>query len=115
MATKRSQDFSRLPGPLLELVAGCFRALGDPTRLALLQALREGEKTVQDLVACTPWTQPNISRHLSILARAGMVHRAKRGAFVHYRVADGRIFTLCEGVCSHLDRALGKFSTARSR
>jgi DNA-binding transcriptional ArsR family regulator len=94
---------------VLELVAGCFRALGDPTRLGLLRALKAGDKTVQELVAGTGWTQPNVSRHLSILARAGLVARTKRGAWVHYRVADPRIFFLCEGVCGHVDRMLAGY------
>jgi DNA-binding transcriptional ArsR family regulator len=115
MATRKSNDFSRLPDPLLELVAGCFRALGDPTRLALLRSLKEGEKTVQDLVAGSTWTQPNISRHLSILARSGLVNRAKRGTFVYYGIADTRIFTLCEGVCAHLDRMLDRYAGAPKR
>lgn len=115
MATRKSRDFSRLPEPLLDLVAGCFRALGDPTRLALLRALREGEKTVQDLVAGTGWTQPNISRHLSILARAGLVVRSKRGVFVYYGVVDPRIFTLCQGVCAHVDRMLAGYAAAGRR
>lgn len=71
MAIRKSGDFSRLPRPLLELAAGCFRALGDPTRLLLLRSLKEGRKTVQELVAASDWTQPNISRHLSVLAHSG--------------------------------------------
>ena len=109
MASGKTRDFSSLPEGVLELVAGCFRALGDPTRLALLRALKQGDRTVQDLVVVTGWTQPNVSRHLSILARAGLVARAKRGAFVHYRVADPRIFMLCEGVCGHVDRMLAGY------
>jgi len=115
MATKKRSDFSALPEGLLETVAGCFRALGDPTRLALLRALKEGEKTVQDLVACTHWTQPNISRHLSILARAGLVSRTKRGAFVFYGIADTRIFNICEGVCAHVDRVIHRYAPPTRR
>ena len=115
MATRKSRDFSHLSPPLLELVAGCFRALGDPTRLALLRALREGEKTVQDLVAGTGWTQPNISRHLAILARVGLVVRSKRGVHVYYGVADARVFTLCDGVCAHVDRVLAGYAAAGRR
>jgi DNA-binding transcriptional ArsR family regulator len=115
MATKKSRDFARLPDGLLELVAGCFRALGDPTRLALLRTLKEGDRTVQELVAGTGWTQPNVSRHLSILARAGLVVRTKRGAFAYYGVADRRIFTLCEGVCGHVERVLAGYGPSGKR
>jgi DNA-binding transcriptional ArsR family regulator len=112
MAREKARDFSSLPEGVLELVAGCFRALGDPTRLGLLRALKSGDKTVQELVAGTGWTQPNVSRHLSILARAGLVVRTKRGAFAYYGVADPRIFTLCEGVCGHVERVLGRYQSS---
>ena len=109
MARAEVRDFSSLPDGVLELVAGCFRALGDPTRLSIMRSLKTGDQTVQELVATTGWTQPNVSRHLSILARAGLVARSKRGAFVHYRVADPRIFLLCEGVWGHVDRLLAGY------
>lgn len=109
MARAETRDFSSLPDGVLELVAGCFRALGDPTRLSIMRSLKSGDKTVQELVAATGWTQPNVSRHLSILARAGLLARTKKGAFVHYRVADPRIFLLCEGVWGHVDRLLEGF------
>ncbi len=108
--TKKATDFSELPENKLELVAGCFQALSDPTRLKLLRALKSGEKTVQDLVALFQWTQPNISRHLAILARAGMVTKEKQGPFVYYRIANPRVFSLCDNVCSHVNRMLDGFS-----
>lgn len=109
MTREKGTDFSTLPDGVLELVAGCFRALGDPTRLSIMRSLKTGEKTVQELVASTDWTQPNVSRHLSILAQAGLVARTKQGAFVRYRVADPRIFHLCEGVWGHVDRLLAGY------
>ncbi len=110
MPTKKATDFSELSENKLELVAGCFQALSDPTRLKLLRALKSGEKTVQDLVALFQWTQPNISRHLAILARAGMVTKEKQGPFVYYRIANPRVFSLCDNVCSHVNRMLDGFS-----
>lgn len=94
--------FSGLPEPLVNLVAACFQALADPTRLKILQRLKTGEQSVQQLVADLPWTQPNISRHLSILYRAGLVRKTKAGPFVRYSIADRRILGLCDTVCAHL-------------
>jgi DNA-binding transcriptional ArsR family regulator len=112
MASKKTQNFSNLSDPALELVAGCFQALSDPTRLRVLQVLKAGEKSVQDLVELFTCTQPNISRHLFILTKAGMVTKEKRGAYVLYSIANPRIFDLCDNVCAHvhgmLDSYIGK-------
>ena len=99
---KKATDFSALPDPLLDLVAACFQALSDPTRLKVLRALKVGDRTVQELVAMFNCTQPNVSRHLSILLSAGLVRRKKQGARVYYRIANPRIFPLCDRVCSHV-------------
>ena len=69
-------------------------------------------RSVQDLVELFTCTQPNISRHLFVLTKAGLVKKEKRGAYVLYSVANPRIFDLCEHVCAHvngmLDAYLGK-------
>jgi len=57
----------------LELIAQRFRALADPTRLALLQAMFERERTVQDLCAVTGASQANASKHLALLLEQGLV------------------------------------------
>jgi DNA-binding transcriptional ArsR family regulator len=110
MINKPTGDFSKLPDPMLDLVAGCFQALSDPTRLKILRALKSGSKSVQDLVAMFTFTQPNISRHLLVLTRAGLVHKSKRGPYVHYSVANPRIFGLCEHVCSHVHDVVKGYS-----
>ncbi len=61
-----------------------FRALADETRLRLLAELREGEKTVGDLVAALAVPQPKVSRHLRILKEAGLVSDRKAGRHVLY-------------------------------
>jgi DNA-binding transcriptional ArsR family regulator len=113
MARKTTSDFTKFPEAQIDLVAGCFRALGDPTRLRILRALKAGEMTVHDLVALFTWTQPNISRHLSILSRAGLVRKTKRGPFVYYSISDPRVFHLCDNVCSHIKQALSAYSLTR--
>lgn len=86
----------------LELVAERFRVLGDPVRLSLVQALQEGEKSVADLVALTGASQANVSKHLQLLLRAGVVERRREGLYVYYSVRDSRVFELCDVVCGSL-------------
>ena len=93
-----------LPDPVVELIARRFRALGDPLRIRLVERLMEGEATVQQLVAASGGGQQNVSKHLGVLAHAGVVARRKEGTFVYYRIADEVVFSLCEQVCASLER-----------
>lgn len=115
MASKKIRDFSELPDPALELVAGCFQALSDPTRLKILRALKNENKTVQDLVQLFTFSQPNISRHLSILTKAGLVKKDKQGSYVYYSVANPLIFNLCDNVCAHVRATLAFYSERQPR
>jgi len=110
MTEPKASDFSEISEPMLDLVANCFRALSDPTRLNLLRVLKTGPKTVQELVSRFDWTQPNISRHLSILAAAGMVKKTKRGPYVVYRIANPRVFRLCDMICTHVRCTMRNYS-----
>ncbi|MFB3910152.1 MAG: ArsR/SmtB family transcription factor [Candidatus Eisenbacteria bacterium] len=91
-----------LHGEMLEMVAERFRLLGDPTRLLLLGTLGEGEMPVQEIVVRTGLNQANVSKHLQLLTRAGLLARRKQGLFVYYRVADPQIFDLCDTVCGSI-------------
>ncbi len=86
----------------LELIAGRFRMLSEPTRLKILNTLNEKEMSVTELVAATGASQANISKHLGILLHAGIVSRRKEGLTANYRVSDPTIFDLCDLVCSRL-------------
>ena len=74
----------------LELAAKLFRGLADPSRLSLLDALRNGEKTVSQLVEATGLSQPNTSTHLACLRECGLVLSRQEGRFAFYRIADPR-------------------------
>lgn len=100
MATKRAK--SALSREALELVAQRFRALADPTRLALLQAMFVEEQTVQDLCAITGASQANTSKHLALLLEQGLVARRRDGLFTRYRIADSTLERLCRLVCGSL-------------
>jgi DNA-binding transcriptional ArsR family regulator len=91
-----------LPDDLVELIAERFRALAEPTRIKLLDRLREGEATVLELTALVGTTQQNVSKHLVHLLQAGIVGRRKQGNFVYYRIADDTVYALCEAVCGSL-------------
>jgi ArsR family transcriptional regulator len=83
-------------------VAGQFRLLSEPMRLKILQALSLRPLTVGEIVAATGATQSNISKHLSLLASAGVITRQKDGQFVYYRVSSPLTLKLCELVHKEL-------------
>jgi DNA-binding transcriptional ArsR family regulator len=87
---------------LLELIAERFKALAEPARLRILNALREGEKTVGALMEESGFGQANVSKHLRLLHSLGFVERRKEGLYVHYRLADESVFQLCDIVCGRL-------------
>src|ERR1035441_98384 len=95
-----------LPAPLVELIAERFRVLGEPMRIRLLDALREAPATVQELQQATGASQQNVSKHLGMLLRSGMVSRRKEGNFSLYAIADEGVFDLCEQVCGGMRRQL---------
>ena len=75
----------------LALKAKLFRGLADPSRLAILEALRPGERTVSELVQVTGLTQPNASGHLACLRECGLVTSRQEGRYTYYFLADARI------------------------
>jgi len=93
-----------LPDELAELIARRFKLLGEPMRIKLLDRLRAGEASVQELAAAVGTTQQNVSKHLGALADAGVVGRRKQGNFVYYRVVDDGIWRLCDDVCGSVER-----------
>jgi DNA-binding transcriptional ArsR family regulator len=82
-----------------------FRTLGEPARLAILDALREGERTVGELTTATGQGQASVSRHLAVLHAAGFVRRRREGNFVWYQVADPSVYELCDLVCGRIARS----------
>lgn len=76
------------------VVAKFFRALGDPTRLRLLEFLLHEEHTVTECVAHVGLAQGRVSTHLACLADCGYVHARKAGRHTFYRVADPRVAQL---------------------
>ncbi len=83
-----------LAGDEVDVVAKFFRALGDPTRLRLLEFLLAGEQTVSQCVAHVGLSQSRVSTHLGCLADCGYVAARRAGRFAHYRVVDPRVADL---------------------
>ncbi|MEW6284729.1 MAG: metalloregulator ArsR/SmtB family transcription factor [Chloroflexota bacterium] len=78
----------------IDLQAKLFRGFADPSRLSILLALHEGERTVSDLVETTGFTQPNVSNHLSCLRDCGLVTVRQQGRFAYYSLSDDRVAKL---------------------
>ncbi|MBS0319130.1 MAG: winged helix-turn-helix transcriptional regulator [Proteobacteria bacterium] len=102
-----------MPPEALAEVAAYFQVLSEPTRLAILNLLRNGERNVGDIARACGYTAANISRHLALLTRHGLVAREGRGTAVYYRIADPSVYALCDLVCSNIGRTLG--DTAKKR
>jgi DNA-binding transcriptional ArsR family regulator len=76
------------------VIAKFFRALGDPTRLRLLEFVLHEEKTVSQCIEHVGLAQGRVSTHLACLADCGFVQLRRDGRFAHYRVADPRVADL---------------------
>lgn len=78
----------------LSTKAKLFRGFADRSRLSLVEALRDGPRTVGELVERTGLTQPNTSNHLACLMDCGLIRREQRGRFVYYALSDARVAAL---------------------
>jgi DNA-binding transcriptional ArsR family regulator len=102
-----------LPKEALDQVASYFQALSEPTRLMLLNLLRDGERSVGELAQATGFTIANVSRHLTLLAQRGLVIREGRGTSVFYRIADESVYALCDLVCGNVAQQLERQARGR--
>ena len=98
----KKQAMASVPEAAVADVAAYFRVLAEPTRLRLLQALYEGRRSVGELTEQLDCSMANVSRHLSALARQGMVERVTEGTTAYYSIADPTIYALCDLVCKGL-------------
>jgi len=98
----------------LEQVAAYFQVLAEPTRLRILNLLRRGEHNVGELAQACGYTAANISRHLSLMTKQGIVAREGRGTSVYYRLTDESVDALCDLVCGNIARRLEQASETNS-
>ncbi len=83
-------------GPKLVLTSKFFRALGDPSRLRILDLLLDGAKNVWELVGLVGSSQGRVSNHLACLKQCGFVNAERDGKFVYYSIADEEVRLLLE-------------------
>lgn len=97
-------SFARMSPGVFEIIAERFKAFAEPSRLQILHALRDGERTVSDLVGETGMGQANVSKHLRQLMSCGIVARRKAGLYAYYALADRDVLKLCDIMCGRLER-----------
>ena len=103
-----------LPPEALEEVAAYFQTLSEPTRLQILNFLRDGERNVGELAQLCGYTAANVSRHLALLTQRGLVARDSRGTSAYYRIADESVYALCDLVCGNIARQFEKKAQERA-
>ncbi len=83
-------------------LAGRFKLLGEPMRLKILQSVCHAPRTVNEIVKAAGSTQANVSKHLALLAAAGILERTKDGQCVYYGMKDKLVMRLCALVRAQL-------------
>ena len=97
-----SHPMSLSTDPSFEKAAELFAVLSSATRLRVIRSVCDGEKSVSEILQVVATTQPNLSQHLNMLYRAGVLGRRKDGAQVYYRVIDPRVTEICHSMCDHV-------------
>ena len=96
MAAQNSED------QVFDSVAELFAVLSTPIRLKIISAVCNGEKNVSELLAGIETTQPNMSQHLAMLYRSGVLSKRRDGTQIYYRLQSERVATLCRAVCTQV-------------
>ena len=87
-----------------EAEAEYFKALSHPTRIKIVQYLKEGERCVCEIVPYLKEEQSNVSRHLAALKRAGILSSRKEGVSVYYKVQDENVYKILDLALSSVKR-----------
>jgi DNA-binding transcriptional ArsR family regulator len=87
---------------VFQLAAELFGVLATPMRLRILSTLCDGERSVTQLLEKIDTTQPNLSQHLNVLYRTGVLAKRKEGTQVIYRVQSEKAVALCRAVCTQI-------------
>jgi len=91
----------------IALKAKLFRGFADPTRLAILEILLDGERSVGEIAQATETSMANVSAHLACLTGCGLVQGEKRGKYVYYHLQERRVRDLmkvAEGILANVSR-----------
>ncbi len=95
---------------VLELKAEILKALAQPTRLKILELLRNGEKCICEIVPAINGEQSNISRHISLMQRSHLVTTRKDGVRLMVKVKDPEIFNILDRVSKILKNQMNEQS-----
>jgi ArsR family transcriptional regulator len=87
---------------VFDKAADLFAVMSTPIRLRIISALCQGEKNVGQLLENIGVAQPNMSQHLNILFRSGVLGKRRQGAQVFYRIADETAARVCRAVCTQV-------------
>ncbi len=87
---------------LLKEVSAFFAVLAEPSRLRIMYALCDGEKSVSEVIEFSKSSQANVSRHLGTLHQAGILARRKVGTTVYYSICDDATLEICQRVCGRV-------------
>lgn len=102
MTELHSQNTTDSAEQVFQAAAELFGVLSTPVRLRVLSVLCDGEQTVTQLVEKIGCSQPNLSQHLNVLYRTGIVAKRKEGTAVIYRVQSERALAICRSVCTQV-------------
>jgi DNA-binding transcriptional ArsR family regulator len=94
MADEMNEVFDR--------AAALFAVLSTPVRLRIISVLCQGEKNVGQLRAQIDVAQPNMSQHLNIMYRSGILGKRRQGAQMFYRIADEKAAVVCRAMCTQV-------------
>jgi ArsR family transcriptional regulator len=86
----------RIDPQILELHARVCKTMAHPVRLALLNALREGERSVSDLAVAIGAAQPLVSQHLAVLRNQGLLRTRRSGNEIYYNIAYPKMVQACD-------------------
>jgi ArsR family transcriptional regulator len=100
---KKASKAEMAQGEAIERAAKFFGVLATPVRLKIIGELCASETNVTHLLSAINVSQPNMSRHLNVLFKAGIVSRRRSGANVFYALANPSVVSICKTVCTEMD------------
>lgn len=95
--------------------AKLFGVLATPVRLKIIGELCACETNVTDLLNVVKVSQPNMSQHLSVLFKAGIVSRRRNGASVIYALANPSVVSICQAVCMGMGSEVAKSHDSKEK
>jgi DNA-binding transcriptional ArsR family regulator len=102
MTIQKSDQDQQSAARVFEVAAELFSVLSTPIRLQILGALCDGELSVSQILERVQTTQPNLSQHLAILYRHGVIGKRKDGTQVIYNVQSEKAVALCRSVVTQV-------------